>query len=225
MLVVGKGVFQFTILVNFFFYLGFLSRTFTNHRTVGEGRGHYFNSSLPLQSASQKLRHQPGDYCRELTSAHSQLPDSNWEPLVSVRKSLTTELRASDYIEIIPLVWDQRKEKRLFGSIYIPPLQNNQYFVSILSDLLNFYSNECDNKVVLGDFNLEPSNPSMLSFMDSQIFVKLIKNKTCFKGAGSCTDLILTNRKCSFKNTSSYKTAFSSHHHLIYSVMVKMSRT
>ena len=44
------------------------------------------------------------------------------------------------------------------GSIYKPALQNNQYFVTILSDLLNFYSDEYDNKVVLGDFNLEPSN-------------------------------------------------------------------
>ena len=31
----------------FFFYLGFLSRTFMNHRTAGEGGGHFFNSSLP----------------------------------------------------------------------------------------------------------------------------------------------------------------------------------
>ena len=36
----------------FFFYLGFLSRTFTNHRTAGEGGGHFFNSSLPLSPAS-----------------------------------------------------------------------------------------------------------------------------------------------------------------------------
>ena len=26
----------------FFFYLGFLSRTFSNHRTSGEGEGHFF---------------------------------------------------------------------------------------------------------------------------------------------------------------------------------------
>ena len=32
----------------FFFYLGFLSRTFTIHGTVGEGGGYLFNSSLPL---------------------------------------------------------------------------------------------------------------------------------------------------------------------------------
>ena len=41
----------------FFFYLGFLSRPFTNHRTAGEGGGHFFNSSLPLPTASETLRH------------------------------------------------------------------------------------------------------------------------------------------------------------------------
>ena len=81
----------------FFFYLGFLSRTFTNHRTAGEEGGNFFNSSLPLPPASQALRHQPGDYCRELTSAHSQQPDSNREPLASKRKSVTTKLRALYY--------------------------------------------------------------------------------------------------------------------------------
>ena len=35
----------------FFFYLGFLSRLFTNHRTAREGRGHFFNSLLPLSPA------------------------------------------------------------------------------------------------------------------------------------------------------------------------------
>ena len=32
-------LFQFVWLHIFFFYLGFLSRTFTNHRTAGEGEG------------------------------------------------------------------------------------------------------------------------------------------------------------------------------------------
>ena len=72
----------------FFFYLGFLSRTSTNHRTAGEGGGYFFNSSLPLPPTSQTPRHQPSDYCRELTSAHSQQQDSNREPLVSRTKNL-----------------------------------------------------------------------------------------------------------------------------------------
>ena len=41
----------------FFFYLGFLSRPFTNQRTAGEGEGHFFSSSLPLPPATQTLRH------------------------------------------------------------------------------------------------------------------------------------------------------------------------
>ena len=72
----------------------FLSRTLTNHRTAGGGGGYFFNSSLSLPPALQTLRHQPGDYCRELTSPHSWQPDSNQEPLVSERKSLTTKLCA-----------------------------------------------------------------------------------------------------------------------------------
>ena len=44
--------------VPFFFYLGCLSRTFTFHRTAGEGGGCLFNSSVPLPPASQTtLRH------------------------------------------------------------------------------------------------------------------------------------------------------------------------
>ena len=54
-----------------FFYLGFLSQTFMNHRTAGEGGGYLFNSPLPFPLASQTLGHWLGDYCRELTSAHS----------------------------------------------------------------------------------------------------------------------------------------------------------
>ena len=57
--------------VFFFFYLGFLLRTFTNDRTAGQGEGHFFNSSLPLPPASQARRHWPGDCCGELTSAYS----------------------------------------------------------------------------------------------------------------------------------------------------------
>ena len=41
----------------FFFYLGFLSRTFTIQGTAGEGGGYLSNSSLPLPPTLQTLRH------------------------------------------------------------------------------------------------------------------------------------------------------------------------
>ena len=47
----------------------------------------------------------------------------------------------------------------LFVSIYKQSLQNNQYFVNILRDFMDFYSNEYDDKVVLRDFNLKPLKP------------------------------------------------------------------
>ena len=49
--------FLFYLFIYFFFYVGFLSRTFTNHSTAGKGGGYFINSSLPLPPASQTLRH------------------------------------------------------------------------------------------------------------------------------------------------------------------------
>ena len=41
----------------FFFLIWVLSQTFMNHKTAGDGGGHFINSSLPLPPASQTLRH------------------------------------------------------------------------------------------------------------------------------------------------------------------------
>ena len=55
--------------------------------------------------------------------------------------------------------------------------------------------------------------------MNNQNLFNLLKSNTCFKREGSCIDLLLTNRKYSFKNTCSSETGLSDHQHLIYSVM------
>ena len=47
----------------------------------------------------------------------------------------------------------------------------------------------------------------------------LLKPLPVLRVKGSCIDLILTNRKYSFKNTSSTDTSLSDHHHLISSMM------
>ena len=52
----------------FFFYLGFLSRTFTIHRTAGEGGGYLYNSCLPLPPLQRHL-----DISREITAENSAL--------------------------------------------------------------------------------------------------------------------------------------------------------
>ena len=135
--------------------------------------------------------------------------------LVYIKSSLPSRIMSNFKLpennQVIPFELTLRKEKWLFLSINKSPLQRNNYFLDTLNDLLDFYSGD--------DFNLESTNPVMINFMDSQNFTNVIKNNTCFKGECSCIDLILTNRKYCFKNTSSYETGISDHHHLIFSIM------
>ena len=71
----------------------------------------------------------------------------------------------------------------------------------------------------MDDFNSQPTDNIMKDFMDANGFINLIKSNTCFKGKGSCIDLILTNRKYSFKHSNSGETSISDHRHLIYAML------
>ena len=66
---------------------------------------------------------------------------------------------------------------------------------------------------------MDPSRTQFSAFMEHCNYYNLIKNSIRFKGDGSCIDLILTDRKYCFKNTSSVKTGISDHHYLIYSML------
>ena len=66
---------------------------------------------------------------------------------------------------------------------------------------------------------MEPNNRMSKSFLHSNNLTNLIKTNICFKGKGSSIDLILTNRKYSFKYTSSYETGLSDHHRMIYTML------
>ena len=46
-----------------------------------------------------------------------------------------------------------------------------------------------------------------------------MKTNTCFKDNGSSVDFILTNREYSFKNTTSYETGLSDHHHMVLTIL------
>ena len=83
--------------VSTFFLSGF-SFTYIHEsqdsRRWREDEGYPFSSFIPLPPASETLRYQLGNYCRELTSTYRQQLDSNQKLLVSEHKSLTTKLRA-----------------------------------------------------------------------------------------------------------------------------------
>ena len=65
---------------------------------------------------------------------------------------------------------------------------------------------------------MEPNRPALTSFMQPFSLSNLIKTSICFKGKGSCIDLILTNRKYCFKHSPTFETGLSDHHHLVYSM-------
>ena len=111
-----------------------------------------------------------------------------------------------------------RKEKWLVTSIYRPPSQNSEFFLNSLTNIIDHFTKLFDNYII-GDFNLEPSNTTLKHFMDSNGLYNLIKGHTCFKGKGSLIDLILTNRKFSFKNTQLFGTGLSDHHHMVYAML------
>ena len=51
----------------------------------------------------------------------------------------------------------------------------------------------------------------MITFLNEHDLTNLIK--------GPCIDLIVTNQMFSFKNSTSFETGLSDHHHLIYSLL------
>ena len=122
-------------------------------------------------------------------------------------------------IQAIPIEINLRKEKWLVISIYRPPKQNSEYFLNELTKMIDHFTVNYENYIIMGDFNLQPTVPVLEDFLSSNNITNLIKSNTCFKGSGSCIDLILTNRKYSFKHTSSYETGISDHHHMIYTML------
>ena len=112
-----------------------------------------------------------------------------------------------------------RKEKWLVISVYRLPSQNNEFFLNFFTNVIDHFMKLFDNYIIIGDFNLEPSNTTLKHFLDSNGLYNLIKGDICFKGKGPLIDLILTNRKFSFKNTQSFETGLSDHHNMVYTML------
>ena len=124
-----------------------------------------------------------------------------------------------DSIQAVPFEINLRKEKWLVISIYRPPSQNSAYFLNNLTKMIDLFADTYDNYLIMGDFNTEPSDPSLKAFLNSNNLYNLIKSNTCFKGKGSCIDLFLTNRKYSFNCSDSYETGISDQQHMIYTML------
>ena len=117
--------------------------------------------------------------------------------LVTVKGSIPARVLTSfstpGDTQIIVFEINLRKEKWLFVGMYKLPSLNSQYFLDTLSDLLDYYYNQHENKVILGGFNLKPTHPLMMTFLNEHDLINLVKNNICLKEEALCIDLILTN--------------------------------
>ena len=119
-------------------------------------------------------------------------------------------------IQFIPIELRLKSHKWLIVFIYRHKDQKIDTFLQHMSNLLAFYSN-FERRMLIGDFNCEPSNPHLSSFLQENSLYCHIKDKTCFKKVeGTCIDLILSNQKYGLQKTGSWDTGLSDFHHLIY---------
>ena len=79
-------------------------------------------------------------------------------------------------IQAIPFEINLRKEKWLVISIYCPPSQNSEYFLDNLTKMTDYFADTYDNCLIMGDFNIERSDPSLKAFLNSNNLYNLIKS-------------------------------------------------
>ena len=101
-------------------------------------------------------------------------------------------------------------------SIYRPSSQNYEFFVNFLTNIIDHFRKPSDNYIIIGDFSLEPSDTTLKHFLDSNHLYNFMKGCSSFKGNCFLIELILTNRKFSFKNTQSFETGLSDHNLMVY---------
>ena len=124
-------------------------------------------------------------------------------------------------LQILPIEINIRKQKWIVLSIYKPPKQNLKYFLSEISAIIDFYNTNYDNLLLMGDFNAEPDIPELQDFLNKHNLYNHIKEKTCWKSKnGSCIDLLISNKRYSFKHSGVAETGLSDFHSLIY-IMLK----
>ena len=122
------------------------------------------------------------------------ITDTSGGLLVFIKKGLPS-LRLKSFklpkdIQVIAIELTLYKSKWLLISIYRPPRQNLDYFLSSLTDLIDFYNFE--KCVIIGDFNAEPTNKKLKTFLDNEMLYCHVKFNTCWKSnTGSCINLIL----------------------------------
>ena len=134
-------------------------------------------------------------------------------------KSLT-EIIHDNEIEKLFIEINLRSKQWLISGSYNPKLSHIKNHLQEIGKGLQYYSLKYENVIVLGDFNVEMSNPRRSEFCALYNPTNLIKEPTCYKNVDKPTsiDLILTNHGRCFQHSGIHKTGLSDFHKLIFAV-------
>ena len=111
-------------------------------------------------------------------------------------------------------------------TLYNPKRNSIESHLNCLFESIASLSYKYDNLTLLGDFNLCMEDSPMKTSFETYKFRNLIKEPTCFKNpenATFITDLQLTNRPLSFKNTHVIETELSDFHKMAVGVIKNFS--
>ena len=150
--------------------------------------------------------------------------------IVFIREGLITkrlENLETKISETICLELTVSNKKWFILFVYRPPQENNKYtFFNELNETLSKAVNSYENIIVIGDLNIDVSDPDkdrnkyLSDFADTFSLSNLVNRKTCHKNlSGTTIDIMLTNRPNCFQKTSTVVTGLSDFHRMIISCL------
>ena len=130
--------------------------------------------------------------------------------LVLINEKITSKqikaITVPSNIQAVPMELNIKNSKWLLLPIDKPPCQNEAYFLDEIQTVVDFCAKSVQNLLLFGDFNMDTTNNTLSSFIDSNGLFSMIRTPACFK---STHDFMLTNRKYSFKDTQTFETGLA----------------
>ena len=138
-----------------------------------------------------------------------------------IPSKLLINLNISENLEEGFVELNFRRKKWLVCCSYNPQKSNVTKHLDVIGKNFDLYSSRCQNYLLLGDFNSEPSENAMIEFCKLYKLKNLVKGATCYKNpeTPSCIDLILTNRPKSFHGCHIIETGLPVFHKMAVNVM------
>ena len=125
-----------------------------------------------------------------------------------------------DGIECISFEINLRKKIWVLFSVYRPPTQSQDYLLENLGRALDHYSENYENFMFIGDFNMTETEEQLKNFLDLYDLKNLVHEPTCNKSqTGRCIDLVLTTRNRSVQQTTTVETGLSDFHKMVVTVL------